>query len=411
MGSFLFRMVQPLRPAVPLERAQRRLLAALIGAAVFVQYDSTLLSLMLPYVQVDLDVPEGRLGLIAGTIRASALLTPLVLLLLARFSMRTRLLAAIGAYSILTALTGVAPNVLLFVFLQSMCRAFMVAEGVLATVVLLDALPTRTRGWAIGLGGTVGTLGTIAAYAALPFLGGVPGGWRWMYAAGVLPAVGLLAWRRYRLPAQPPALGDAREVSSTPLSRNVYVFAAVVALWGSAVFSAWFFIPKYLHDIGWDRAAISGTGILAGVVAISSALAAGRLSDRFGRRPLLVASLSLGLCSSLAVFVASDARVIALAWIALAWALSAADVLVFTYGGELAPVGRRAAATTAVGMAWTLGSVVGLAGESVLYEVVGSHGRALVILHVLAVAAVGLFLIARLPEPVPSAPLPVRGRA
>ncbi len=422
LSDFFARLTSPFRPAERLDRGQRRLVLAVVAAAIFIQYDAGLFSLVLPYVQRDLQVPEGQVGVLGGLIRASALGSPLIVLLTARMGRRTLLLCLVAAYSLTTGLTALAPNAWSFVALQGLTRALISAEVMIAIVVLLDGLPRRAWGWGVGIDGSLGTFGLGAAYLIFPWLVSSPSGWRTLYAIGLVPALAVFVWRRALLPAQPGAFQSevADRLSHDPeAARNVrpaaaIVWLAVVALlWSVSVTSAWVFIPKYLHDTGWPARSISTLFIVGQVLVLPAAFVVGRLSDRYGRRPTLGVSLALGVAAAFVVFnapahlpvkvdvgplrVSLDAArvVVGCGGIALAWFLGAADGVVRVYAGELMP-GRKTAGTSMVGTAWIVGGVLGLFGESGLYSLLGSHASALTALLVAAVVAVVVLAVAPL---------------
>ena len=129
----------------------------------------------------------------------------------------------------------------------------------------------------------------------------LPGEWRALYAlAGV--AVLYVAWLRRSLPESPLFERQQIDLSRTfwqPLREiATYHRRAIIALLGIAA-TFWFqvsttlnFMSKFLQsEHGYTPGMVSGMFLAAGAFAIFGNVIAGRLSDRYGRRPTLALAL------------------------------------------------------------------------------------------------------------------------
>jgi MFS family permease len=116
--------------------------------------------------------------------------------------------------------------------------------------------------------------------------------------------------------------------------------------------------------------------LVGGSVAILGNLAAGRASDRFGRRPVSLAFLAVNAASVAGFYNAPGAWVPAF-WIALVFSFFAIDVIFTALGSELFPTAYRSTASSLRAVAGTLGAVLGLWCEGQLYGLTGSHAGAI----------------------------------
>jgi len=375
-------------PATP--RPDRLLLPLVAVAGVFDQYDTILLSLLLPHVQRDLGIPDAFLGPLGGLVRGASLLAPFCLLALRRLGVRQALLWTVGGFSISTAVAGGAVTVFEFAAAQLVTRVLVAVEGLLTMVLLVDAYPVDGRGRRVGLIGALGTIGTVVAYLAYPYLISTPLGWRGMYFLGVVPAIAVFVLRRRWLShvVEPSQASKARSPERTERARRMIIVAVILGTWAASLSPALFFVPKYLHDeAGWDPKRI---GLIVATVTLLSApatLVGGWLSDRIGRRPILLAMFALGPLSAGALFASSSDVAVGAAGLAMGWSLGIVNALGIMYGAEIGGQGSRTTSTAIVGGAWIGGGAAGLVLEGLLFTWSGSHHAALLWLMTLGVAA------------------------
>jgi MHS family proline/betaine transporter-like MFS transporter len=137
---------------------------------------------------------------------------------------------------------------------------------------------------------------------------------------------------------------------------------------------------KYLQQQhGWSPAQVSVLYVSGGAIAILGAPIAGALSDRIGRRRLTAAAgvLLVGLFLG---FYNAAGLILAPLWIALIFVLIGHESLLATFGAELFPTSHRSTAAGARLIVITVGGSLGLALESVLYPLTGSHWHAISLL-------------------------------
>ena len=368
---------------------QWRVLGLVSLATLFDQYDISLFGMALPQIQAGLGVAEGDVGWLGSILRLGALPAIGIALAADRIGRRRALLVTVLAYTVLTGATALAPDPRTYVVLQFLARVFGTAEMLLAIVVISEELAPEARGWGIGALFAIKSCGVGLAALLLPLAAGSPQGWRGLYLVGLAPLL-LLAWLRRSLPETERFEARARTVERgiwTPVRRLARAypgrFAATCAIALAAslgIAAADLMGPKYLQQAhGWSPGQVSVLYIAGGVFAICGAPIAGTLSDRFGRRPLTIGA-GVALVGLVLAFYNGSGAWLAPLWIALIFVLIGHETLLSTYGAELFPTSHRSTSAGARLVVITVGGSLGLALESVLYTVTGSHWSAISLL-------------------------------
>jgi len=390
---------------------QWRVLGLVSLVSLFDQYDVYLFSLNLKHIQADLGLAEASLGWLGGFIRAGTLLAVLVTLAADRVGRRRVLLVTVVAYTALTGATAFAPNTETFVALQFASRIFAAAESQLAVVVIAEEFGPANRGWAIGALGAVQACGSGLAALFFAFVGVLPFGWRSLYLVGLVP-LGLVAWWRREMPetarfaslARDPRFGLGSRGALAPLVGLVRdhpgrILAVAVAsfAFSFAQAPALFFAPKYLQDVhGWNPGGVAALNLIGGAVAIVANPLGGRLSDRIGRRPVMI-----GFALAWVVFAITFYRVggpaVALVWASMLFATFGLDTTLSASSVELFPTSQRSTASGGRSLVSGLGAVAGLAAVSLLYERLQSNWLAITAIA-LAVLAIPPVVAAFFPE-------------
>jgi MFS family permease len=359
-------------------------------ASLFDQYDRSLIVMALQQIQAGLGISETQVGLLASVIRLGALPAIGIALWADRIGRRRALLVSVLAYTALTGLTALAPNAQSFLALQFLSRSFGAAEMLLAVVVIAEELAPENRGWGTGAFLSIQACGVGLAALLLPIASRFPEGWRALYLVGLGPLL-VLAWLRRRLPETARFEAHQRtresleraEAFFTPLVRLVRAYpwrfaacAAEIACMAAGYAAADFYGPKYLEEAhGWTPGQVSILFVAGGALAIFGAPIAGRLSDRLGRRTVgAIGTLALML-SAQAMLHGSRAWLVPL-WIACIFAVTGREAVMNTLGAELFPTSHRSTAAAARLIVVSLSAAAGLAGESLLYQVTGSHWTA-----------------------------------
>jgi predicted MFS family arabinose efflux permease len=258
-----------------------------------------------PRIREQLPLPEGALGMLVAV---DALLLGAVALIAGpisdRIGRRRIMLAGTGLMTAALALHALAFDYASLLAVRALAGA---AGGVLsgaAVAYVGDYFPYRRRGWANGwvmtgmaFGHIIGLpAGTILA-ASLGFR--IP----YLVFAGAMAATFVLVLRVVPQPAvgfaiEPLSIGGAIR-NYAALLRNSAIVAAVltfaVSFLGSSLFIV--FLPTWLEDtIAARPAQIAGLFFAGGVANVLAGPRAGQLSDRIGRRRLIIgATLGLAL--------------------------------------------------------------------------------------------------------------------
>jgi putative MFS transporter len=377
---------------------QWRVLGIVAAASFFDQYDTGLFSLALKQIQADLMIPEESLGLFSSAVALGSL--PAIFLTWAadRLGRRRLLMATILGYTLLTGATAFSPNAETFVVLQFFSRMFITAEYALAIVVIGEELDDDARGWGIGALAALAACGHGLAYLLFGLIDLLPFGWRSLYLVGLGPLL-MIAWFRRGMSETPyyerfatGAVGTkGRGGVLAPFVRLVRDYPGRFAAAGSLYFllglaerAAFFFAPKYLQDVhAFPPIAVGLMGLVGGGIGIFANTLAGRWSDRFGRKPAAIAFLTM-LPLAVIAFYNAWWGLLPFLWFVVLFSAMGGGVLLSMYGVELFPTSYRSTAAGARAALGTLGAVAGLAAESALYAVCGSHWVAISVLTSLA---------------------------
>ncbi len=368
------------------------------------QYDMALLGLALPQIQAELGIAEGSTGNFLAAVRLGAI-AALGFALAADHTGRRRLLAlTIAGFALTTTLSAFAPDARTFGALQFLARACIAAEEVIAIVFVAEALPAAVRGRAFGWLAIFGAAGHGLAAIAYGFVEHLPFGWRALYLLGALP-LPLLWWMRRNL-AESPRFTRERASQGAPSvraklaalfrTRRGASLALLVAMagFGASSGAALAFVSKTLQEVhGYSPPDVTRLVIGGGTLALVAYPLAGALSDRLGRRPVLLGALALHLAGALGFYTGEGQ--VAVAWVAMMMGFMAADVLLGAIGTEMFPTLQRATASGLRMLALAGGGALGLALESAFHQAGAGHGPS--ILRVLpaaalAAGAVALFL-------------------
>jgi putative MFS transporter len=286
------------------EATYRRKLMGLLSAATFFEgYDGYVFSFVLAQVLTTYGGTERTGGVIraitiAGTVAAFFLATQAD-----RIGRRRLLLITVTGYTVMTALTAAAPNLVWYTVAQFLAQVFLGAEWAAAVTMVVEEYPQDRRGRALGILTSMGTLGGISV-GLLGFAGfmGNPLGWRAFYLVGLIPLVvvaiarrGLRETRRYEAAVRGAEAADLNrsdifepwkpEFRHNVLAVGLTHFFRYLAV--SAGVAWWvYYAEKEAHM------SVSLTGLylaIAGVVGALGFVIAGRLMDRFGRKPTFLA--------------------------------------------------------------------------------------------------------------------------
>jgi MFS family permease len=322
---------------------------------------------------------------------------------------RRLLLLTIFGQAIFTLLSAFAPGYLSFVAAQLLTRIFGYAEEMLCFVVIAEEIHARARGWS---NGTITAFYFVGAGLAAAVFGAVeilPYGWRALYFLGALPLF-LIGFLRRRLPETQrfesqgrmglnlrAALALLREMARTYPGRIAAVVLAASAF-GFALSCPMFMAQKYLQDVyHYSPGQVSLLLIPGGLIGLGFAIAAGKLSDRLGRKPVAAGMTVVAGVSFFLFFGDAAGWAVPPLWILGFLGFFSADALIAGFALEIVPTRYRATVGALRYLMEIACGAVALTWEGFLYDRFQGHGPA--IQWMLAAIPVTLLALMFLPEP------------
>ncbi|MEM6327124.1 MAG: MFS transporter [Bacteroidota bacterium] len=362
---------------------------------------------LLPTIGADLGVEEGALGLLVTVYSVALGVFGLVAGPISdRMGRRRMILWGSGAMTVALLLHGLADS---FGTLLAARAASGAAGGLLSGTAIAyigDAFPANRRGWASGWvmsGFSVGQIIGIPAGIALagmggfrvPFLAfGLAMGGAFLLAFPALPQMAG-ATSRERLGIAP-ALHAYRDLLARSDTRNASL-TYLVLFAGIGLFVIYF--PTWLEtELGYTSAMVAGLYALGGLANVLTGPQAGRLSDRIGRKRVVVVA-TLGVAAFMVLTpLAQLAPLAAFACFFGIMALTAGRISPLqALLTELVPAQRRGVLMSLSAAIGNVGFASGSALAGVLYAAASFPGTA--IPAALASAAVGAVVWWGLPEP------------
>ncbi len=322
-----------------------------------------------PYIAPEFHLTHEQIGLLASVLAiAWAFSTFFFGALSDRFGRRPILIPAVFAFSILSWLSGRVHSFheLLLV------RALMgVAEGPtwsIMTALIEESSPSTRRGRNVGIVVSAGALVGLAIAPILTTQVAARFGWRWAFFVAGLPGIvmGLLLWKFVKEPKRNAAPGTAgykvsiADFLSILRYRNIWLCCA-----GAAGFMSWLFLenvfaPLYITEVAHQTPTTAG--FLLGATGLGSfflGFLLPSLSDRVGRKPILLMTAVMSAIVPLALLIPS--------LYAFPWLLAA--ILFLTNAGQglatiilvLVPTESVPAqfAATSIGLATLVGEIFG----------------------------------------------------
>ncbi len=376
---------------------EQKLLLLLVGSSLFINnYDLGIFSLALPQIQASLQIPEDTIGFYTGLIRFGVLLA-FPLAFMADIVGRKRLLIiTITGMTLATVLTAFAQNASQFMALQTAARCFSYAEDMLCYVIIAEEIDARMRGWALGRLAALGTLGYGLSSILYTQIDVLPHGWRDFYLIGAMGlGVIILARSQLKETKRFADLKAARAATTrsfrehlSPIASLVRAypgrFAALVATTAPYSFglaATFAFISKYLQEThGFTPTNVGLLQLCGGLISICGYFVSGRISDAVGRRKVLMVTIALVTGLFYIFYLTNNPQVLVVAWICALFFYFASEVTLAALGAELFPTSYRSTSSAARTVINVTASVAGLAAESALFSLVGSHALAIVIL-------------------------------
>jgi MFS family permease len=191
------------------------------------------------------------------------------------------MMITILSYTLFTGLSVFAKGIVDFNIYRFLCGLGVGGQFGIGVALVAETVPARARAHALGTVQAASALGNMLAAATGILLGqweqsgAISGAWRWMFAAGALPApLAFVVFKKLKEPeswlkakSEKKKLGSYAELFQDPRwRRNSIVgfllgFAGIVGLWGIGFFSYDLFRPvleRTFRDQGLVGAALSG---------------------------------------------------------------------------------------------------------------------------------------------------------
>jgi MFS family permease len=354
------------------------MLALLSAAAFFDGFDQSIRAVALTQIRGDLGLSKSAASALIAVVYFGALPAMAVTRWADRVGRRRMLLISIVGYASFSGLTALAPNAGAYAVLQFGQQVFLVAESALVWTFAAEELPADARGFGFGVLGMNIALGTgVAAIVYGGLFDPLGISWRWLYVIGVPPLL-LVALLRRRLGESrrfEAARDEGRLVESwrrilAPDYRQWLVLVVVVVFLLQLTQQAQTFALDFLQtDRGLSATAAAAMLVVAGLPGIPIMVAAGGLSDRYGRRVVACGFAVMSLVGGAGFF-----------WLPSSWGIPAllpcmsltlvgsmaSFPVVQTYTTELFPTALRGSASSWSSSAGVVGRTASLGLAAVL---------------------------------------------
>ncbi len=400
------------RPPIALPLRQEGVFLLVGLTILFSGYDLNVFGLALPQIQQSLHIPEDQAGLTVSYFRLATFAALFIAPLADLFGRRRLLLFTIVGEAFFTLGTAFAQNYPQFVWLQILVRVCGYCEELLCFVIIAEEIDEKARGWSIGTLGAMNATGAGLASIVFALVNILPFGWRALYLVGG-SALFILAWYRRWLPEtkrfelrreELKRLGTKTHATWETLGKLRHQYPARLAAMLVAVTAFEFsaapaviLMAKYLQqDHHYAPGQVTILYIFGGLLSVTGNILAGRLSDRIGRKIVII--FCGGMCAGgFAVFFSGTGGwLLPAAWIGAIFGYLSGTALAAGFVAEIFPTAYRATASTLRYVISTLGGACALALEGPLYNMFSAHGPAITVF--LAVMPVALIAILFLPE-------------
>jgi putative MFS transporter len=291
-----------------LDAYQKRLFFFLSVATFFEGYDFFALTQVLPHLRTDLGLSHAGASRLLGFINVGTVLAYLLIGRADVWGRKKVLSVTIFGYTILTALSGLAPNVYAFALFQMLARIFLIAEWATSMVIAAEEFPAERRGMVMGVIGAAAGLGSVVCVGVVPPLTAAFG-WRSVYFVGVFPLLlmafarrGLRETRRFAEAKPRESKTSFFAVWRSPFRKRVIELGAIWFMTYMATQNAVSVWKDYalteLH-LAENRASLAM--MIAALVAMPIVFFSGKLIDLIGRRrgaAVILLSTSAGVLGS-----------------------------------------------------------------------------------------------------------------
>ncbi len=272
-------------------------------------FDRNALNFLQPFVKPDLALNNEQVGILSGGLSFSWAIAALFIGYISdrTGSRKGLLIGATLAFSVCCFLSGIAGSFFALLGARLLMGA---AEGgvmpISQALIASDVQPAN-RGLAMGVAQNLGSnlMGSFVAPVVLGTFAAAYG-WRHAFYLAAIPGIisALLLWFFVRPPApapRPSAAARRLSVAEAFAERNVLLCVVIGVLLVSYLVVCWTFMPLYLVEVRhYDPKTQSWLMGVLGISATVGAFLVSGLSDRIGRRPLMILLPFIGVILPLA---------------------------------------------------------------------------------------------------------------
>lgn len=343
---------------------QKRLFVFLSVASFFEGYDFIALTQILPNFRADMGVSKDAAGALVALVNAGTILAYLLVRRADRWGRRRVLTVTIAGYTVLTFLSGLAPNVLVFGLLQMAARVFLIGEYATSMVIAAEEYPASRRGMVLGVVQAFSSLGAVFCAGIVPLLLKTPHGWRTVYFVAIVPLL-ILAYARRNLQETRRFVeqGEREErrplgyLLTTPyrkraLEMGLIWFMAYISTQNSVTFWKDF----ALTERGLTDEQVGKAIVIAALISMPLVFYAGKLIDVIGRKPGAALVFGIGAVSTYCLYTFNGVGLLTLALVLGIFSASAYLPILNAFTTELFPTAMRGD-----GFAWS-NNILGRSG-------------------------------------------------
>ena len=294
------------RVAAPGARYQALLVGLLSLNFGILFFDRNALSFLMPFVKPDLGLSNTQVGLASSSLSLSWALAALFVGAAADRGGRRKayLLGATLAFSLCSFLTGLATSFLMLLGARLLMGFAEGGVNPISQSITALAVPPERRGLAMGVMQNFGS-NLLGSFAAPVLLVGFAAAWGWQRAFFLAGIPGLVsAWLLWRFVREPAAAAVESPVVKEPLAsrlgkimrhRNMVLCALISILLVSHLVICWSFAPLFLTQVrGFSPRSMSWLMGTLGISATVTSFVVSGISDRIGRRPVMIFTAYLG---------------------------------------------------------------------------------------------------------------------
>ncbi len=366
----MLRRYVPLHALNPTERIT--LLAAWVAGVAqgFAQSHTTN---TLPFSRLEFGLDEAQMATVLAITRAGALAALFVAMIADRRGRRGPMVGAFTVLVLSAGATGWVQTSAQFTVVQTVMRGASATVAVLLMVLIAETFRPGFRAFGLGIYAAAASLGAGLSVLALPIAEGGPDAWRTIFQLSLigLVAVPLLVI----VPILPVPVKPSRAIwrpLAAPHAASFWPLAG--AALGVAAFAAvhvGFAQERFFNDLDLSAATVVPVTLIAGTLGGVGFFLGGSLADRFGRRPVSMATFALTLVGGVLMYRVSSIPLIALTMLVASLGAFAAGPAVAAHRNELFPTEVRASAVAWITNVTVLGSVIGRGLAGVLIDRLG----------------------------------------